>query len=150
MLTLFFRLGNNKGTITPKHPLKPCIKTEEEAKRINKITYCGLSPEQQVAGSNPARRTSYLLQNQHPFLFHHPLKCPKRTKNVPKLPQFDVAVPEFEGRSFATRSSFAKASLIMLSLAWLYLLKTPASPCLSIKVTKWSATPPALSLVANV
>jgi hypothetical protein len=31
--------------------------TEEKAKRANKITTLNLSPEQQVGGSNPSRRT---------------------------------------------------------------------------------------------
>src|ERR1035441_10653484 len=61
-----------------------------------------------------------------------------------------VAVNKFPGRSFAFRSSFASASRIMPSLAWLYNLNTSASPCRSICVTMWSATPPALSRVANV
>jgi hypothetical protein len=34
-------LENNKGTITPKHPVKPCMKTEEKAKRANKIAFPG-------------------------------------------------------------------------------------------------------------
>jgi len=51
-----------------------------------------------------------------------------RAKNVNKLGQLGRSVNKFPGRSFALRSSFASASRIMPSLAWLYSLNTSASP----------------------
>ena len=42
------KLGNNKGTIPPEYPVKPCYQTEEKAKRANKIAYLDLSTKQEV------------------------------------------------------------------------------------------------------
>jgi hypothetical protein len=45
------------GTKPAEYCLKPALQTEEKAKRANKIADLKLSPEQQVGGSNPSRRT---------------------------------------------------------------------------------------------
>ena len=58
------KLGNNKGTIPPEYPVKPCYQTEEKAKRANKIAYLDLSTKQGVGCSNHAGRTNSLSCNQ--------------------------------------------------------------------------------------
>ena len=45
-------MGNKRGTITPEHPIKPCNRTDEKAKRVNKITCLGLPTKQGVGCSN--------------------------------------------------------------------------------------------------
>src|SRR5207245_7310865 len=56
--------GNILGTKSPEHHALRLYRTQEKARRANKMHFSGLSPEQQVAGSNPARRTKPLQVNE--------------------------------------------------------------------------------------
>jgi len=56
--------GNILGTKSPEHHALRLYRTQEKARRANKMHFSGLSPEQQVAGSNPARRAKPLQVNE--------------------------------------------------------------------------------------
>ena len=48
-------IGNNLGTIPPEYHAKPCNKTEEKAKRANKMHVLSLFPKPWVGSSNLPR-----------------------------------------------------------------------------------------------
>jgi hypothetical protein len=52
------KVGNNLGTKSPEYPVKPSTKTEEKAKRANKMHNRRLICNQGVRGSSPLRSTT--------------------------------------------------------------------------------------------
>ena len=57
------------GTISPKHPLKPCYATSVKARRINHMMFPGLLCKQGVTGSIPVTSTN-LLKLNHSGRYH--------------------------------------------------------------------------------
>jgi hypothetical protein len=67
--------GINLGTIPPEYALKPWYKTEDKAKRANKITCFSLTTKQDAGCSNHPGRTN-------PFKVNRLSPCPYLVKRL--------------------------------------------------------------------
>ena len=129
-------MGHIWATTAREYGVKQAVSSQPRALRINTGYNFDMTGSHEVGSSNLPRSTNQTLYIQSDPIFQCHRNYRLCSKNVPKYVQFGLAVPDITSCSLAFRSILASASRIMVSFAWLYRLKTWASPCRSIWDTK--------------